>query len=144
MEKAQRVFTSGWDSWEATLAALAARRVRTDLPNCHVMVVTPFWEQMRIIRSFLRDMEPPIPVRTIAKCQGEQAEYVILSLTGWSKGFFLELRAQITALSRAMFGYYILADRSRSLAGPPTDRQTDQEVQQNCMGPSNLHATLTG
>ena len=89
-------------------------------PASRISIITPYAGQRALIRNMLLDrcarnrlFGMPRIVTTVDKYQGEQNDYIILSLVRSTRpGYLRDLRRLTVALSRARLGLYILGRRS--------------------------------
>ncbi|KAI9669711.1 MAG: hypothetical protein M1831_007407 [Alyxoria varia] len=89
-------------------------------PPSKISILTPYAGQRALIRDVLghrcannRLFGLPRIVTTVDKYQGEQNDYIIMSLVRTSRvGYLRDLRRLTVALSRARLGLYILGRRS--------------------------------
>ena len=89
-------------------------------PASKISILTPYAGQRALVRDVLshrchgnRLFGMPRIVTTVDKYQGEQNDYIILSLVRTSRpGYLRDIRRLTVALSRARLGLYILGRRS--------------------------------
>ena len=88
-------------------------------PASSITILTPYAGQRALIKDVLSHrctrnplFGPPRAVATVDKYQGEQNDYIILSLVRTSRvGYLRDIRRMTVALSRARLGLYILGRR---------------------------------
>lgn len=99
-------------------------------PASKISIMTTYAGQRALIRDVLsrrcqgnRLFGMPRIVTTVDKYQGEQNDYIILSLVRTSRpGYLRDMRRLTVALSRARLGFYILGRRSVFQSSPELGR----------------------
>lgn len=104
---------SYFNLYEAKVVEAVGRLIYQYYPTKSIVVLTAYTGQLFEVKNALQHFQRTIRIRTIDDFQGEEADFVILSLTRTSKaGFLVRDNRSCVALSRARMGCYVVGCKS--------------------------------
>eukprot|EP00796_Vickermania_ingenoplastis_P008275 gene8275-5794_t len=100
---------SPFNKYECNLCSAVVRHLHQYHPTKSIIVLVPYTGQLLKMKGTLKDMMQTVLCRTVDDFQGEEADFVVLSLTRTKKpGFLIYENRACVALSRARMGCYVV------------------------------------
>ena len=108
--------TSTINPEEATFVHQFCEKFRNGLPPFSIAVISPYREQIRLLKELFNHNDPQLSVNTIDSFQGQERDMVVISMTRSNNegaiGFLTDIRRMNVAMTRAKKKLVIIGDSS--------------------------------
>lgn len=106
--------TSTINPEEATFVHQFCEKFRNGLPPFSIAVISPYREQIRLLKELFPHNDPQLSVNTIDSFQGQERDMVVISMTRSNNegtiGFLADIRRMNVAMTRAKKKLVIIGD----------------------------------
>ncbi|WP_259067783.1 AAA domain-containing protein [Mucilaginibacter sp. X4EP1] len=106
--------TSTINPEEATFVHQFCEKFRDGLPHFSIAVISPYREQIRLLKELFPHNDPQLSVNTIDSFQGQERDMVVISMTRSNNegtiGFLADIRRMNVAMTRAKKKLVIIGD----------------------------------